>query len=66
MKCPKCGHVIRRNKLAGGLGKLTSEAKAKSSRENGKKGGRPRTNDSSSGTPEQRPVRRPEGFSGSG
>lgn len=45
-KCPCCGEVIPDDVLASYLGKkrgsATSEAKANSARENGKKGGRPR------------------------
>ena len=42
MNCPHCGKRISRKQLASGLGKIKSEAKAKSSAENGKLGGRPR------------------------
>ncbi|MDD5598674.1 MAG: hypothetical protein PHV82_12075 [Victivallaceae bacterium] len=39
--CPKCNSEIEVN-LGRLAGSVTSEAKAKSSRENGKKGGRPK------------------------
>lgn len=35
IKCPHCGHEFS-------IGSIKSEKKAKASRENGKKGGRPR------------------------
>lgn len=49
MRCPHCGEEISDDEVAKYLGqrggKVKSEAKAKASRENGKKGGRPRKND---------------------
>jgi hypothetical protein len=46
MKCPNCGHKLPVGLLAQGMGKVggsrTSPAKKKSSRENGKLGGRPK------------------------
>jgi len=46
MDCPKCGHKLAPSLLAQGMGKIggskTSSAKRKSSRENGKLGGRPK------------------------
>ena len=45
-KCPNCGKEIPLSLLAQGMGKIggsrTSRAKQKSSRENGKLGGRPK------------------------
>lgn len=43
MKCPHCGKEISVAEMAREIGKAKSERKAKASRENGKKGGRPRT-----------------------
>lgn len=40
MKCPKCNQEINIGKL---LSSIKTEKRAKASRENGKKGGRPRT-----------------------
>jgi len=40
MKCPHCSKEINPAQL---LGSMKSDKKAKSSRENGKKGGRPKT-----------------------
>lgn len=44
--CPNCGHKINVKKIMREMGskggKSTSEAKSNASRENGKKGGRPR------------------------
>jgi hypothetical protein len=44
MKCPKCRAEFtpKRETLAREMGKLTSDAKAKAARLNGKKGGRPK------------------------
>lgn len=42
MNCSHCNKPISRTQLAQGLGKIKSEAKAKSSAENGKLGGRPK------------------------
>jgi len=42
MKCPHCGKTITASTLAKNLGARKSEAKAKSSAENGKLGGRPK------------------------
>jgi hypothetical protein len=42
MTCPHCNHPIDPRTLAKALGRITSEAKAKASRENGRKGGRPK------------------------
>jgi hypothetical protein len=39
MNCPHCGKPLNIGSL---LGAVTSKAKAKAARENGKKGGRPR------------------------
>jgi len=42
MKCPKCGYEL--HKTAGAvLGSIKTDKKAASSRENGKKGGRPKS-----------------------
>ena len=41
VKCPHCGKQINVGSL---MGQIKSEKKAKSSAENGKKGGRPRIN----------------------
>lgn len=41
LTCPHCGKPIPRAVIAGYLGSQTSEVKARSSRENGKKGGWP-------------------------
>jgi len=40
MKCPHCSKEINAGRL---LGSIKSKEKAKSSKENGKKGGRPKT-----------------------
>ena len=49
MKCPHCGKMIKLPDPAIELGRLgglaTTEAKIAASRENGKKGGRPRNKD---------------------
>ena len=42
MKCPKCGVDITASETGKALGSIKSKAKAKASRENGKKGGRPK------------------------
>lgn len=47
MKCPHCGETIEMSDFAAELGKIKSEKKAKSSKENGKQGGRPRKGDKS-------------------
>lgn len=43
MTCPHCGKPLTREQVAGMLGSIKSEAKAAAVRENGKKGGRPKT-----------------------
>jgi hypothetical protein len=45
MNCPKCGEPIRltRKQAAQALGSIKSELKAKTSAENGKLGGRPKS-----------------------
>ncbi len=42
MKCPQCKKVIPLSAFTAELGRRTSARKAKSSRENGKLGGRPK------------------------
>ncbi len=42
MKCPHCRKVITLSLFTSELGKRTSKRKAKTSRENGKLGGRPK------------------------
>ena len=42
MKCPHCGNDLTPEDIARLMGSIKTEAKAKASRENGAKGGRPR------------------------
>ena len=42
MRCPHCGGEITNKDISSFLGSKTSEAKKRSSRENGKLGGRPK------------------------
>lgn len=42
MKCPHCGKEIKVEDAAKALGSTKTKKKAAASRENGKKGGRPR------------------------
>ncbi len=42
MKCPNCGKDIPKEVLAAEMGRSKSAKKSAASRENGKKGGRPR------------------------
>ena len=42
MKCPHCQKEISNEQLAAGMGSIKTEKKAAASRENGKKGGRPK------------------------
>jgi hypothetical protein len=42
MMCPHCGGTLTRKQLAGMLGSIRSELKAKTAAQNGRLGGRPR------------------------
>lgn len=43
MKCPRCGFVITKKRAASVMGKSRSDAKVNAARDNGKKGGRPKS-----------------------
>jgi hypothetical protein len=42
MRCPKCGHILDPALAAAAMGEISTPAKRRSSRANGKLGGRPR------------------------
>jgi len=46
-RCPHCGVVLANSEIAKIMRSIPSEARTKASRENGKKGGRPRKRDDS-------------------